>query len=65
MGGATLSSALEALIQQRPGLAYHLFVDARPMRRHILCFCNDEYRRGRAVEDPYSKRALSSILHVP
>jgi molybdopterin converting factor small subunit len=47
VGVGTLREALEDLVEQRPELAYHLFDEAGRMRRHILCFCNDEYRRGR------------------
>ncbi len=43
----TLREALEGLIEQQPALGYHLFDEAGRMRRHILCFCNEEYRRGR------------------
>ena len=43
----TLRQVLDGLIEQQPGLGYHLFDEAGVMRRHILCFCNEEYRRGR------------------
>ncbi len=43
----TLREALEGLIEQHPRLGVHIFDEAGRMRRHILCFCNEEYRRGR------------------
>ena len=45
--GATLQEALDDLVRQRPSLGLHLFDEAGVMRRHILCFCNDSYTRGR------------------
>ena len=45
--GATLREALDDLIRQRPALRVHLFDEGGDMRRHILCFCNDSYTRGR------------------
>lgn len=45
--GATLGEALQDLIHQRPALRVHLFDEGGDMRRHILCFCNDSYTRGR------------------
>lgn len=45
--GATLGEALQDLLRQRPALRVHLFDEGGDMRRHILCFCNDSYTRGR------------------
>ncbi len=45
--GATLGEALQDLIRQRPALRVHLFDEGGDMRRHILCFYNDSYTRGR------------------
>ena len=47
VGGDTLRQALEDLIRQHPALRVHLFDEGGDMRRHILCFCNDTYTRGR------------------
>ena len=62
--GRTLRQALDALIEQQPGLGYHLFDEAGQMRRHILCFCNDEYRRGRdGLEVPVAAGDTITILN--
>lgn len=45
--GETLGQALADLVRRRPGLAVHFFDDGGALRRHILCFHNDSYVRGR------------------
>ncbi len=45
--GDTIGEALRDLVRQRPGLALHFFDDRGAVRRHILCFHNEEYVRGR------------------
>lgn len=62
--GGTLREALDDLLVKQPGLAYHLFDEAGQMRRHILCFCNDEYRRGRdGLEVPVRPGDVITILN--
>lgn len=64
VSGATLREALDDLIAQQPGLGYHLFDEAGHMRRHILCFCNEEYRRGRdGLEVPVKAGDTITILN--
>jgi hypothetical protein len=45
--GETIGEALRDLVRQRPGLGMHFFDDAGALRRHILCFHNELYARGR------------------
>jgi molybdopterin converting factor small subunit len=45
--GDTIGEALHDLVRQRPGLGMHFFDDGGEMRRHILCFHNEVYARGR------------------
>ncbi len=45
--GETIGEALHDLVRQRPAFALHFFDDAGSVRRHILCFHNEEYVRGR------------------
>ena len=45
--GDTIGEALRDLVRQRPGLGIHFFDDVGAMRRHILCFHNEVYARGR------------------
>jgi molybdopterin converting factor small subunit len=60
----TLGEALSGLIEQQPVLGYHLFDEAGRMRRHIMCFCNDEYRRGRdGLEVPVRTGDTITILN--
>ncbi len=47
VSGDTIGEALQDLVRQRPGLGMHFFDDAGAMRRHILCFHNEVYVRGR------------------
>ena len=64
VSGRTLREALDDLLEQQPGLAYHLFDEAGRMRRHILCFCNDECRRGRdGLEVPVRGGDTITILN--
>jgi molybdopterin converting factor small subunit len=62
--GRTLREAFEELIEQQPGLAYHLFDEAGQMRRYILCFCNGECRRGQdGLEVPVHAGDTITILN--
>ncbi len=45
--GETIGEALHDLVRQRPALGLHFFDDAGSVRRHILCFHNEAYVRGR------------------
>jgi molybdopterin converting factor small subunit len=62
--GGTLREALDDLIEQQPGLGVHLFDEAGVMRRHVLCFCNEEFRRGRdGLEVPVRAGDTITILN--
>ena len=41
----TLSGALLQLVRQHPELRVHLFEENGELRRHVLCFHNDENTR--------------------
>ena len=47
VSGETVGDALRDLVRQRPGLGLHFFDEAGAIRRHILCFHNEVYARGR------------------
>lgn len=56
VAGNTIGEALADLVRLRPALGMHFFDDAGALRRHILCFHNEEYARG----DEGLKRSVSS-----
>ncbi len=60
VSGDTIGAALKDLVRQRPALGLHLFDDVGAIRRHILCFHNEVYVRGREGLD-VSLRAGDSI----
>lgn len=41
----TLAGALEALVTRHPALGLHLFDESGALRRHVLCFHNEENTR--------------------
>ena len=47
VNGETVGDALRDLVRQRPGLGLHFFDEGGSIRRHILCFHNEVYARGR------------------
>lgn len=48
----------------RPGLGRHLFDESGAMRRHILCFCNDVYTRGKdGLDAPISPGDEITLLN--
>ena len=62
--GDTIGEALQDLVRQRPGLGQHFFDDAGAIRRHILCFHNEVYARGReGVERPITPGDTITILN--
>ena len=64
VSGTTLQQALDDLVRQRPALGLHLFDESGTMRRHILCFCNDVYTRGRdGLDVPVAEGDTITILN--
>ncbi len=62
--GETLREALDDLVRQRPALGLHLFDESGTMRRHILCFCNQVYTRGKkGLEVPVNPGDEIAILN--
>ena len=62
--GDTIGEALQDLVRQRPGLGMHFFDDAGALRRHILCFHNEVYARGReGLERPIEPGDIITILN--
>ena len=63
--GDTIGEALQDLVRQRPGLGMHFFDDAGAMRRHILCFHNEVYARGRdGLKRPITPGDTITILNA-
>ena len=62
--GTTLREAIDDLVRLRPGLGRHLFDESGAMRRHILCFCNDVYTRGKdGLDAPISPGDEITLLN--
>jgi molybdopterin converting factor small subunit len=45
--GDDLRGALADLLRLRPVLGLHIFDEVGVMRRHVRCFCNEEYASSR------------------
>ncbi len=65
VSGSTLQEALDDLVRLRPALGLHLFDESGALRRHILCFCNDVYTRGRdGLDVPVAEGDTITILNT-
>ncbi|MBW2280371.1 MAG: MoaD/ThiS family protein [Deltaproteobacteria bacterium] len=60
--GDTLGAALDDLVRKRPALGLHLVDESGALRRHVLCFCNDEFTRTR-LDRPVHAGDTITILH--
>ena len=49
--GENVGEAIADLIAQQPSLALHVYDEAGALRRHVRCFCNDEYASERGGLD--------------
>jgi len=49
--GENVAEAIADLIAQQPALALHVVDEAGALRRHVRCFCNDEYASERGGLD--------------
>jgi len=49
--GDSIGEALADLIAKEPELALHLYDEAGALRRHVRCFCNDEFASERGGLD--------------
>ena len=62
--GATIGEVLNDLVRRKPALAVHFFTVSGSIRRHILCFHNDVYARGReGLERPVCAGDTITILN--
>ena len=62
VAGDTLGAALDDLLRKRPGLRLHLVDESGALRRHVLCFCNDEFTRTQ-LDRPVRPGDTITILH--
>ena len=49
--GDSVGEALADLIARYPALAFHVYEEGGALRRHVRCFCNDEYASERGGLD--------------
>ncbi len=59
---ASLGEALDAVRRQHPAIGLHLFDENGNLRRHLLCFYNDEFIRD-APDTPVSSGDRVLIVH--
>ena len=49
--GGTVREALTDLVRRKPALALHVYDEHGALRRHVRCFCNEEYASERGGLD--------------
>jgi len=62
VSGDTLGAALDDLLRKRPALRLHLVDESGALRRHVLCFCNDEFTRTQ-LDRPVRPGDTITLLH--
>lgn len=61
----TLSGALDELVRQYPVLKVHLFDESGELRRHVLCFHNEENTRWlESLDRPVAAGDVITIIQA-
>ncbi len=62
--GDCIGGALADLIARHPALAHHIYEEGGALRRHVRCFCNDEYASERGgLDAPLSDGDTLTLLN--
>jgi molybdopterin converting factor small subunit len=59
-----IGQALAALTARQPALAWHIYDEHGALRRHVRCFCNDEYASEReGLETPLNSGDTITLMN--
>jgi molybdopterin converting factor small subunit len=62
--GDSVGGALANLVAQLPALSWHLFDERGELRRHVRCFCNEEYANERSgLDAPLCEGDVLTLLN--
>ena len=62
--GESVGEALADLIARQPALALHVYDEGGALRRHVRCFCNDEYASERGgLDAPLNEGDTITLLN--